>query len=126
MTKKLYAVYGSLRKGLGNHSVLGNAPLVGTIKTKPEYTMYSLGGFPGVVKGGNTSITLEIYEVKNETIEENLDWLEGYNEPNDPYNFYNKEKIDTELGEAYIYFINDDVKDRQIVDSGDWYEFKTN
>ncbi len=123
---KLYAVYGSLRKGLGNHGTLGNAPMVGVTKTDPEFTMVSLGGFPGVVKGGNTSITLEVYEVKNPTIEQNLDWLEGYEGPNNEYNFYNKELINTEFGKAYIYYLNDDVSNDPIVESGDWYEFKKN
>lgn len=126
MTKKLYAVYGSLRKGLSNHGTLGNSPMVGTVVTEPKYTMVSLGGFPGVVKGGNTSITLEIYDVKHETIEQNLDWLEGYSGPNDEYNFYNKEIIETELGPAYIYYINEDVNGRPLVESGDWKQYKLN
>lgn len=123
---KLYAVYGSLRKGLGNHTTLGNAPMVGVTKTNPEFTMVNLGGFPGVVKGGVTSITLEVYKVTNSTIEQNLDWLEGYEGPNNENNFYNKELIDTEFGKAYIYYLNSDIEGDPIVESGDWYEFKMN
>ena len=120
----LYAVYGSLRHGLGNHRVIEDAKYLGEDVTPPEYNMYSLGAFPGVTQGGDTSITLEIYKVENPEIEYALDRLEGYAGKNNPRNFYNKELINTSYGLAYIYFLNDkDYKPTTIVESGDWVEY---
>ena len=122
--KRLYAVYGSLRKGLGNHRVLGNSKFVGEHTTDPNYTMYSLSAFPGVVKGGSTPIKLEIYEAPDDATEARLDMLEGYHGPDNPRNFYNKEVIETPYGEAFIYYINTDMGGGQVVESGDWTEFR--
>lgn len=124
----LYAVYGSLRKGLGNHPVLGDSKLVGECKTPPTFTMFSMfgGGFPGVIKSGNTSIVLEVYEAADARTEQRLDNLEGYRGPNNPRNFYNKELIDTPYGKAYIYYINSSTTGLQEVESGDWKQFKEN
>lgn len=43
-------VYGSLRKGFSNHSLLGKSKCLGTFTTKKKYVMKSLGRFPGVFK----------------------------------------------------------------------------
>ena len=105
----LVAVYGSLKRGLGNYALLRESEFKGGLKTAPEFTMYDLGAFPGIMPNGNTSITCEVFEVDEPTFE-TLDRLEGYP------NFYDRMKIDTEWGEAWIYFLahdryrhNDDV-----------------
>ena len=41
-------VYGSLRKGLGNHLYLTNSDYIGTATLK-GYKMYSLGWYPAIV-----------------------------------------------------------------------------
>lgn len=96
---KLVAVYGSLKQGFGNHRLLEGSKLLGHTETRPEWTMYNLGAFPALMKGGNTQIFIEVYEVSDETFED-LDCLEGYPK------FYTREVIDTKYGDAWIYFID--------------------
>lgn len=120
---KLYAVYGSLRKGLGNHRILGESKFKGEFTTPPNFTMYSLGGFPGVIEKGNTPITLEVYEVEEIDIESRLDILEGYHGKYYGANLYNKETIETPFGEAFIYYFNRENLPYPVVESGDWKKY---
>ena len=120
---KLVAVYGSLRKRLSNHRLLANSEFLGEPKTSPSFEMFSLGGFPGI-RDGNNSITIEVYAV-NEGTSQSLDRLEGYRGPDSPNNFYNKETIKTEFGDASIYTLkNERYSDSQIVESGNWTEYR--
>ena len=115
----LYAVYGTLRKGFGNYSRhLDNefSTYLGTERTKPEYTMVSLGGFPGVILGGNQSITIEVFEVNSPRVEKGLDYLEGYP------SFYGKTTIETKWGVANMYILDESYLTRSRVPSGDWAE----
>lgn len=110
------AVYGSLRQGFGNHVLLEdeeNVFFCGEDDTAPEYTMRSLGGFPGIYEGGDTSIKIEVYTVSNKVFQR-LDMLEGYPR------FYDRKMIDTKYGQAWIYFLKDYGNDRPVVESGDW------
>lgn len=98
----LVAVYGSLKKGYGNHDLIAHSECLGTFKTEPEFTMYSLGGFPAIIKEGKTSITYELYKVDSQT-QHRLNRLEGFIEKDHPQNFYNTLTINTPHGEALIY-----------------------
>jgi len=117
------AVYGSLRRGAGNSSLLKSARYVGKTVLPPHYTMYSLGPFPGVVKGGHTPIIVEIYEVEDHILAR-LDTLEGYG-GKDYDNFYNRECINTNYGYCYIYLINRRYRNRDYpkVITGDWMKY---
>jgi gamma-glutamylcyclotransferase (GGCT)/AIG2-like uncharacterized protein YtfP len=119
---KLVAVYGSLRKGLGNHRVLGASKLVGTSLTGPDWEMFSLGGFPGVRKG-NTRITVEVYHVTEESVATRLDGLEGYRGPSSPNNFYGKEVVKTEAGDAEMYTLLEGYEGSPIVEGGNWVAY---
>ena len=119
-------VYGTLRKGFGNHELLGSSTLLGKAITESKYTMLHLGGFPGVVKGGDTSITGEIYECDDQCVKR-LDFLESHPE------FYTRQMIlvlpvnsgdDQEASweEVQTYLLPEkwlDSKQKVIV-SGDW------
>ncbi|RYZ17557.1 MAG: gamma-glutamylcyclotransferase [Myxococcaceae bacterium] len=70
-------VYGTLLAGESNHRLLRTARLLGRARTEAAWTMVSLGGFPGVHVGGETSIAGEVYEVDTATLAE-LDRLEGH------------------------------------------------
>ena len=103
MPKHKVAVYGSLKQTFGNHSVLGDAPLLTVGITMPIFKMISLGGFPGLVDGID-SVWVEVYEVDDEGLQQ-LDWLEGYP------SFYDRQMIAvmTEAGgieQALIYTLS--------------------
>lgn len=120
----LVAVYGSLLSGLGNHGrmVAAEGELVGETQLDPSFTMVSLGGFPGLIRGGNISPKVEVYRVKNENMPI-LNRLEGFHGPDDPNNFYNRIEVDTEFGKAFVYTLDDDYRNRPIVESGDWRNY---
>ena len=94
-------VYGSLKSGYGNHPLLveGDAKFLGEAETAMRYKMLSLGGFPGVVEGGDDSIKGEVYEVDDDTFR-SLDFLEGYP------SFYTRKQVEVHDGTlAWMYIL---------------------
>ena len=74
-------VYGTLKKGHGNHGVLGNSRMIDEAITKSRgFTMFD-GGFPFVsdeiTHDHSGCIVGELYEVDNPATLANLDRLEG-------------------------------------------------
>ena len=114
--KILVAVYGSLRKNYWNHRLLEDSKFLGEFRTGEIFTMFSLGAYPGINLNGKHSITCEIYEVNNRTFER-LDQLEGY-----PH-YYNRVQIETPYGHAWIYYLERESNNYNIVESGDWNEY---
>jgi gamma-glutamylaminecyclotransferase len=106
-------VYGTLRKSQVNHHLLDDATYLGLFNTQPLYKMFHLGGYPGVVKGGGSSIEGEVYRV-DALIMSHLDKLEGYP------NAYTRELIPTSWGQAWIYLYRGSQKDRKVIPSGIW------
>lgn len=122
MNKILIAVYGSLRLGMHNHRILETSNYLGEFQSKPEFNLYSLGSFPGLKTNGNTSVTMEVYEVTEE-VAKRVDSLEGYT-PGGNNTFYDKIPIETPYGEASVYIYVNDIPEERIVESGDWKSFK--
>jgi len=122
MNKIKVAVYGSLRKGQGNHRILEGSKLLGEQRL-PDFEMFSLGGFPGIRKG-ESSILTEVYEVSGSTLEQ-LDTLEGFRQGSQN-NFYNREEVDTDFGDALIYTLRGDrYHGLPVVEGGDWTKRST-
>lgn len=120
------AVYGSLRKQMGNHRLMVGieAQYLGTTFTTESYTMYSLGGFPKVQLGRATCpIKVEVYEVDDEGLAR-LNQLEGYRgEGRD--NFYDRSEIQTNnYGPALMYHIEGEGRQESIVPDGDWVNYR--
>lgn len=112
-------VYGTLMNGFGNHALLRGAEFIKSGRTPPSYTMYSLGGFPGVCEGGETAVVGEIYRVKNTEMLRRLDSLEGHP------NWYRRTPITLEDGsevEMYVYLNGD--PNMTVVESGSWRQFR--
>ena len=122
MKKNLIAVYGSLRKNMGNDHLLSTSKYLGEFKTKPEFSLYSLGYYPGLKTNGNTSVTMEVYAV-DDTVAERIDRLEGYT-PNGNNTFYDKIPIETPYGEANVYIYVNNIPEERLVESGNWKAFK--
>ena len=84
---KIIAVYGSLRKNMGNHGLISHSTLLETTTVSLPYKMISLGGFPGLIKSDqNNEITIELYEVDDATYKR-VERLEGYPSFYDKHNF---------------------------------------
>lgn len=108
LTGKLIAVYGTLRKGYGNHSYLSSATFVGSGKTFDKYRMTG-AGIPFLLQGknvkGSNNVRVEVYSV-NEWSLKSIDRLEGHP------TWYKREKIGIRLDNGLIigaetYIIND-------------------
>lgn len=115
----LVAVYGSLRKGMGNHGLLDNDESV-LLSTEqiPGFEMYSYGAYP-FIRPADTEqpITIEVYAVSS-SVMQRLDRLEGYP------SFYNRKLVQTSKGQAWIYFIDQPGNNRP-VQHGDWVKYRT-
>ena len=71
-------VYGTLRKGCGNHRRLDKSKYVGIRKTAPGFSLLCLNGLPIMVRSaGDSRVTGEMYEVTPTTMKR-LDILEGH------------------------------------------------
>ncbi len=108
------AVYGSLRKGFQNHHFLDGQQFLGT-ETVPNYKMYNLGTYPGIVPYPGKGVFAEVYDVTPERLKA-LDGLEGHP------TFYCRKKIKTEYGNTWIYELAnpDDYIGAPTVSTGEW------
>lgn len=87
---KLVGVYGTLRKGEYNHSVMGDSTYL-TTDLLYGYQMYGGLDYPAIIEGATeASVVLEIFRVSNARIASDIDRLEGFDRkrPNDTSNFY--------------------------------------
>tara|TARA_R110000751_G_scaffold38032_1_gene91595 strand:+ start:139 stop:531 length:393 start_codon:yes stop_codon:yes gene_type:complete len=105
-------VYGTLKKGNGNHGFLKEATYIGDAWTKEEYTLLTdhYVGLPYVIKEPSYSIAGEIYEVDEHTFM-TLDNLEGH-----PH-FYERELIDCFIP------ISANIRGQDIVEEKAWLYF---
>lgn len=115
------AVYGTLKKGFGNHGYLSNSELICVGETKEKFAMYKRG-IPFVVKDEKISnIKVEVYKVDKETLRM-LDALEGHPA------WYKREPLtiisnDGDEIEAELYFndLNESEKEKLIlVENGNY------
>ena len=112
------AVYGTLKKGFGNHHFLRNAVFEGTYELQ-GYDMYSLGCFPGIKKGEGT-ITIEVYHIDEDMLE-NIDMLEGYDREEGARSFYLRREINIQGMPTFIYIFNHSLgANPMLVESGNW------
>lgn len=111
-------VYGTLKKGFGNHRLLEKSRFIR--KAEIPGTMYNLGAFPGIRPSDSSSLVAgEIYEVDDPTLDR-LDTLEGHP------NFYVRRTVDipglTHWGkQAWVYYINPEyITGRSPMAEGVW------
>ena len=94
-------VYGSLKKGHGNHRLLEGAKSLGRCFIEGRYRMLSLGGFPGLVQSDkleSMKIVGEVYQIGEDQLR-SLDFLEGHPK------FYERQKVQTPWKNAWCYFL---------------------
>jgi len=114
-------VYGSLKRGFDNHGLLENAVYIGKGQTvERNFTMYSLGAFPGVCRDAKASTTVkgELYQVNLRDMWK-LDRLEGHP------NFYRRESVmirrnGKESSAAFMYILPTPKYSSERVERNDW------
>lgn len=110
------AVYGTLRKGGSAHHMLDDYKLLWEGKLKLPYTMYAYA-YPALIPNKDlkeNEIYIEVYEIPHEKLAE-LDWYEGYPR------LYNRIKINTPVGKAWLYVVMDEDTIEEIKYGGNWY-----
>ena len=115
-------VYGTLLKGEHNHYLMKNSELLFYGKTKKQYTLYCMESFPGMVEGGNDSVSGEVYAVNPENLKK-LDELEGHPD------WYLRKKIQLENGEeveTYVLPESIAIAEKGVKIAGDWRKTKIN
>ena len=87
---KAVFVYGTLKRGYGNHRLLEDAVFAGEAVTAPKYRMFDAGAFPYMVVDEDSGIPIhgEVYVITPEILER-LDSLEGV-----AYGHYRRIKVD--------------------------------
>lgn len=103
MNKHQVFVYGTLKQGnrIRGMDAMPGADLVGeAVTVDARYTLHDLGAFPGVFLDGHNRVRGEVWQVTDEVFDI-LDQIEGY-----PV-FYNRVKVDTTQGTAWIYYLPD-------------------
>ena len=118
-TEKVF-VYGSLKKGFGNHPLLDGAEFLGNGVIK-GFDMYSLGAFPAIVPSEKGIIHGELYDVSPD-IFQNLDWLEGYPD------FYDRKPVSVhvtgtthhDVDDVWVYFHHEPYPEAMFVGDGNW------
>ena len=102
------AVYGTLRKGLHNHALLGDSRYVGKVLLQGE--LYDLGGVPALRKG-RTPVVAECYDIDDTTLQA-VDRLEGFDVNNPDGSLYTRERVVAQKldngkpVETAVYFFN--------------------
>ncbi len=109
-------VYGTLLRGEVNHHRLAGAELLGACRTEPCFTLFHLGAYPGLGRGGRTAIAGEVYRVDGAGLRY-LDRLEDYPR------LYDRTLIPTPFGRAWVYLYRGDLSGRSVIQGGDWRDF---
>lgn len=109
MNSHLVAVYGTLKKGHGNHRLLEHSELVAeeAITSAPAFRLYGYKrAYPFVqrMNDGGQQISCQVYRVDDNTLK-SLDYLEGHP------NFYKREMVsfDDNSYEAELYLFQGDL-----------------
>jgi gamma-glutamylcyclotransferase (GGCT)/AIG2-like uncharacterized protein YtfP len=77
----LLFVYGTLKRGCRNHHRLAGQAFIGPARTRPGFTLYDLGGYPGIVadSADTDGVSGEVWSVGSRALEA-LDAFEGVHE----------------------------------------------
>jgi gamma-glutamylaminecyclotransferase len=112
-------VYGTLRRGEGNHRLLQGARFVGEACTVPGFALCDLGAFPGLVRDGAGTVAGELYDVDAATLAA-LDRLEGVP------SFYRRERVELKgVGSTDAYTLTPrQVRGCDLIPSGDWKRWR--
>lgn len=109
-------LYGTLRVGQQYHRLLDDRSPLATLRTEPAYTLLDLGGYPGMLAGGQTAVVGELYDVDLHTLGR-LDILE------EVPNLYRRVPAVVEGHGVQLYLLRPEfARGAPIIRSGDWLE----
>jgi gamma-glutamylaminecyclotransferase len=118
--RTLLFVYGTLKRGCCNHHHLAGQTFVGPARTRPGYTLYDLGGYPGIAAAADQDgVVGEVWSV-DPAARQRLDIFEGV-----PEGLYRRESLPlqppfaAQAVEAYVPTLP--VAGRPLV-GGEWKE----
>jgi gamma-glutamylaminecyclotransferase len=107
-------VYGTLMSGQTNAAELGGAVFLGAARTAPAYTLIDLGDYPGLVPGGATAVSGELYQVAPD----HLTLLDLFEEHPD---LYRREAVALADGQrAVAYLLVRPPAGAPVISGGDW------
>ncbi|MBR9920470.1 MAG: hypothetical protein GYB31_06495 [Bacteroidetes bacterium] len=123
----LMGFYGTLRKDYGVFSMLGLGDKLRYAYTcRVPGTLYSLERYPGLILEGDSTVICDVFEILDPICLPLLDEYEDFF-PNDPeHSRYLRKKVMPFEGKEgfWVYVYNKDVSDLEVVESGDWLEYK--
>ena len=108
-------VYGTLRRGMRQHSMLSGAMFRGLSKTEPAFTLLDAGAWPAAISGGQTSIGGEVYNLPGEQLEA----LDAYERHPHFFRRFHVVLADTRLAWMWVY-ISDIEPHWQFLPDGCW------
>ena len=111
--KTLVFVYGTLKKGQRNHGFLQTADYLGDHCTEAAFSMYEFDDYPAVTRPGENAVSGELYRVSRAQFRK-LDELEWYPR------FYQRMKIQTRFGLAWMYVVRPELCVDRKQCSGSW------
>lgn len=114
-------VYGTLKKGFSAHRILKQSPaaFLGEAKTTPDYHLYDVGSFPGLIFDDSCDggVHGELYQIP-EAAFKNLDRYECVNT-----GLFRREEIELEDGaKAQAYIFNSNVENAVKINEGVWVD----
>ena len=123
MPTNIIAVYGTLRAGLNNHTLISKCKRIGH-GWLTGFRMYNLGEYPGAIRTHDESgrMRVEWYDVSDELLAE-LDKLEGYYSNSTHSSLYLRKYVGSPYGRGWIYTYNRDVDESTYMEAGDWVRY---
>ncbi|WP_235075926.1 gamma-glutamylcyclotransferase family protein [Marinomonas profundimaris] len=123
MPTNIVAVYGTLREGLNNHTLISESKRIGH-GWLTGFRMHNLGESPGVISTHDDSgrIRVEWYDVSNDILDE-LDRLEGYDPNATDDSRHIRKRVFSPYGRGWIYVYNKPLDHAPYMEAGDWERF---
>ena len=123
MTTNIVAVYGTLREGLKNHTLIAGCKRIG-LGWLTGFRMYNLGDYPGIIPTYDDSgrIRVEWYDVSDEILKE-LDALEEFDPSAIKTSLYVRRRLFSPYGSGWIYVYNQNLSGAAYMEAGDWERF---
>jgi gamma-glutamylcyclotransferase (GGCT)/AIG2-like uncharacterized protein YtfP len=118
----LFFFYGSLRKGLYNHSIIKNhSKLISKTAVINGFKLYSLGSFPCVISSKTTDLVLgEIYKINDDEVIRRIHLMEIYAK----YKLIETMAFDLtkeKLIKVFVYeYKETNLNPKDKIESGDW------